>query len=105
LFCIYFERNIIVLSLYIYTERINVITDGQCQVLIVAPIFLFQANRKKSSANDDEVKSDSMPDVETVRRIDAGVLTFKHVLISLFVLLLSAVTFLYFKDLNVDFSL
>ncbi|KAK2359666.1 WPP domain-interacting tail-anchored protein [Trifolium repens] len=61
-----------------------------------------EANRKKSSANDDEVKSDSMPDVETVRRIDAGVLTFKHVLISLFLLLLSAVIFLYFKDLNVD---
>ncbi|WJX80878.1 hypothetical protein P8452_63819 [Trifolium repens] len=64
-----------------------------------------EANRKKSSANDDEVKSDSMPDVETVRRIDAGVLTFKHALLSLFLLLLSAVMFLYFKDLNVDFSL
>ncbi|KAK2413238.1 WPP domain-interacting tail-anchored protein [Trifolium repens] len=37
-----------------------------------------EANRKNSSANDDEVKSDSMPDVETVRRIDAGVLTFKN---------------------------
>ncbi|CAJ2669222.1 unnamed protein product [Trifolium pratense] len=64
-----------------------------------------EANKKNSPANDSEVKSDSMPDVETVRRIDAGVLTFKHILISLFVLLLSAVTFLYFKDLNVDFSL
>ncbi|KAK2359667.1 WPP domain-interacting tail-anchored protein [Trifolium repens] len=42
-----------------------------------------EANRKKSSANDDEVKSDSMPDVETVRRIDAGVLTFKHPLFSI----------------------
>lgn len=60
---------------------------------------------KNSSANDNEVKSDSIPDVGTVRRIDAGVLTFKHLLISLFVLLLSAVTFLYFKDLNVDVSL
>lgn len=60
---------------------------------------------KNSSANDNEVKSDSIPDVGTVRRIDAGVLTFKHLLISLFVLLLSAATFLYFKDLNVDVSL
>lgn len=60
---------------------------------------------KNSSANDNEVKSDSIPDVGTVRRIDAGVLTFKHLLISLFVLLLSVVTFLYFKDLNVDVSL
>lgn len=60
---------------------------------------------KNSSANDNEVKSDSIPDVGTVRRIDAGVLTFKHLLISLFVLLLSAVTFLYFKDLNGDVSL
>lgn len=60
---------------------------------------------KNSSANDNEVKSDSIPDVGTVRRIDAGVLTFKHLLISLFVLLLSAATFMYFKDLNVDVSL
>jgi hypothetical protein len=86
---------------YVITEE----KYGQSKVLIVAPIVLFQKNKKNSSANDNEVKSDSMPDVETVRRIDAGVLTFKHVLISLFVLLLSAVTFLYFKDLNVDFSL
>ncbi|GAU14058.1 hypothetical protein TSUD_168830 [Trifolium subterraneum] len=64
-----------------------------------------EASKKNSSANDNEVKSDSMLDVEAVRRIDAGVLTFKHILISLFVLLLSAVTFLYFKDFNVDFSL
>lgn len=80
---------------------------AQRKVLIVAPIFVVQVNRtwKNLSANDNEVKSDSMPDVGTVRRIDAGALNFKHLFISVFVLLLSAVTYLYFKDVNVDFSL
>ncbi|CAL0314701.1 unnamed protein product [Lupinus luteus] len=61
---------------------------------------------KNSSANDNVVESvDSMPDVGTVRRIDAGVLSFKYLLISVFVLLISVVTFLYLNDVNVDFSI
>ncbi|XP_061344260.1 WPP domain-interacting tail-anchored protein 1-like [Gastrolobium bilobum] len=61
---------------------------------------------KNLSANDDEVKfADSMPDVGTVRRIDAGVLNFKHLFILVFALLVSALTYLYFEDVNVDVSL
>ncbi|XP_057436229.1 WPP domain-interacting tail-anchored protein 1 [Lotus japonicus] len=61
---------------------------------------------KNLSANDNEVKvADSVPDVETVRRIDAGALNFKHLFISVFVLLLSAVAYLYFKDMGFDASL
>ncbi|KAI5431884.1 WPP domain-interacting tail-anchored protein 1 [Lathyrus oleraceus] len=63
---------------------------------------------KTSSANDDEIKSDSTTsDVGTVRRIDAGVLSFKPLLISLFVVVISVATFLYFQglELNVDDSL
>lgn len=82
----------------------------QSKVLIVVPIFLFQDNKsfKTSSANDDEIKSDSTTsDVGTVRRIDAGVLSFKPLLISLFVVVISVATFLYFQglELNVDDSL
>ncbi|OIW05434.1 hypothetical protein TanjilG_23260 [Lupinus angustifolius] len=58
------------------------------------------------SANDNVVESvDSMPDVGTVRRIDAGVLSLKYLIISVFVLMISAVTFLYLNDVNADFSL
>ncbi|KAJ1435411.1 putative WPP domain-interacting tail-anchored protein 1-like [Sesbania bispinosa] len=61
---------------------------------------------KNLSENDNEVKSaDSMPDIGTVRRIDAGVFNFKHLLISVFVLLLSAVTYLYLKDMDIGVSL
>ncbi|CAL0308338.1 unnamed protein product [Lupinus luteus] len=61
---------------------------------------------EKLSANDNEVEFvDSMPEVGTVRRIDAGVLSFKYLLISVFILLISAVTFLYLNDVNVDFGL
>ncbi|TKY65006.1 hypothetical protein E2542_SST07859 [Spatholobus suberectus] len=57
---------------------------------------------KNSSINDNEVKyADSMPDADTVRRIDAGVLNFKHLFVlSVLVLLASAVTYL-----NVDVNL
>ncbi|KAE9615718.1 hypothetical protein Lal_00017329 [Lupinus albus] len=61
---------------------------------------------KNVSANDNDVESvDSIPVVGTVRRIDAGVLSFKYLLISVFVLLISAVAFLYLNDVNVDFGL
>lgn len=78
------------------------------EILMFAPIFLAQVDRtwKNLSANDNEVKvADSVPDVETVRRIDAGALNFKHLFISVFVLLLSAVAYLYFKDMSFDASL
>ncbi|BAT83184.1 hypothetical protein VIGAN_04029800 [Vigna angularis var. angularis] len=55
---------------------------------------------KNSSTNDDneEKIADSMPDADSVRRIDAGVLNFKHLfMLSVLVLLFSAVTYL-----NVD---
>ncbi|XP_014496546.1 WPP domain-interacting tail-anchored protein 1 [Vigna radiata var. radiata] len=55
---------------------------------------------KNSSTNDDneEKFADSMPDADSVRRIDAGVLNFKHLfMLSVLVLLFSAVTYL-----NVD---
>ncbi|XP_047172962.1 WPP domain-interacting tail-anchored protein 1 [Vigna umbellata] len=55
---------------------------------------------KNSSTNDDneEKIADSMLDADSVRRIDAGVLNFKHLfMISVLVLLFSAVTYL-----NVD---
>ncbi|KAG5096073.1 hypothetical protein JHK84_051661 [Glycine max] len=57
---------------------------------------------KNSSTNDNEVKfTDTMPDAGTVRRIDAGVLNFKHLFMLLvLVLLFSAVTYL-----NVDANL
>ncbi|KAG4922806.1 hypothetical protein AAZX31_18G257500 [Glycine max] len=57
---------------------------------------------KNSSTNDNEVKfTDTMPDAGTVRRIDAGVLNFKHLfMLSVLVLLFSAVTYL-----NVDANL
>ncbi|KAK7394339.1 hypothetical protein VNO78_14862 [Psophocarpus tetragonolobus] len=57
---------------------------------------------KNSSANDSEVMfADSMPDADTVRRIDAGVLNVKHFfMLSVLVLLVSAVTYL-----NVDVNL
>lgn len=42
-----------------------------------------------------------MADVGSVRRIDAGALSFKHLFISVFVLLLSAMTYLYFKEMDV----
>ncbi|KAK7340733.1 hypothetical protein VNO77_21444 [Canavalia gladiata] len=62
---------------------------------------------KKLSANDNEVKyADSMQDAGTMRRIDAGVLKFKHlIIVSVLVLLVSAVIYLYFEDMNVDVSL
>ncbi|KAL9297350.1 hypothetical protein ACSQ67_023246 [Phaseolus vulgaris] len=54
---------------------------------------------KNSSTNDNEVKfADTLPDADTVRRIDAGVLNFKHLfMLSVLVLVFSAVTYL-----NVD---
>lgn len=100
-------KCLIIISLfYFITEE----KYGQSKVLIVVPIFLFQDNKssKTSSANDDEIKSDSTTsDVGTVRRIDAGVLSFKPLLISLFVVVISVATFLYFQglELNVDDSL
>ncbi|KAL5095725.1 hypothetical protein RYX36_000052 [Vicia faba] len=57
---------------------------------------------KTSSANDDEVKYDSTPDVGTVRRIDAGVLSFKPLLIALFVVVISVAMFLYFQGLEMN---
>lgn len=73
-------------------------------MLIIAPIFFSQVDRtwKNSSTNDNEVKfADTMPDAGTVRRIDAGVLNFKHLfMLSVLVLLFSAVTYL-----NVDANL
>ncbi|XP_027928782.1 WPP domain-interacting tail-anchored protein 1-like [Vigna unguiculata] len=55
----------------------------------------------KNSSTDDgkeEKFADSMPDADSVRRIDAGVLNFKHLfMLSVLVLLFSAVTYL-----NVD---
>ncbi|XP_020219909.1 WPP domain-interacting tail-anchored protein 1 [Cajanus cajan] len=58
---------------------------------------------KNSSTNDNEVKfADSMPDADTVRRIDAGVLNFKHLFIlSVLVLLVSAMTYLH-SDVNLE---
>lgn len=58
---------------------------------------------KNSSTNDNEVKfADSMPDADTVRRIDAGVLNFKHLFIlSVLVLLVSAMTYLN-SDVNLE---
>ncbi|KAK7273249.1 hypothetical protein RIF29_14298 [Crotalaria pallida] len=55
---------------------------------------------KNLSANDNELESaDSIPDAGTVRRIDAGVLSFKRLFISaVLVLLISAVTFWYLND-------
>ncbi|CAJ1836101.1 unnamed protein product [Sphenostylis stenocarpa] len=57
---------------------------------------------KNSSINDNEVMfADTVPDAGTVRRIDAGVLSFRHLfMLSVLVLLFSAVTFL-----NVDANL
>lgn len=57
---------------------------------------------KNSSTNDNAVKfADSMPDADTVRRIDAGVLNFKQLfMLSVLVLLFSAVTYL-----NVDVNI
>lgn len=58
--------------------------------------------QKNSSTNDNEVKyADSMPDADTVRRIDAGVLNFKHLfMLSVLALLFSAVTYL-----NIDVNI
>lgn len=57
---------------------------------------------KNSSTNDNEVKfADSIPDADTVRRIDAGVLNFKQLfMLSVLFLLFSAVTYL-----NVDVNI
>ncbi|KAK7295566.1 hypothetical protein RJT34_18476 [Clitoria ternatea] len=61
----------------------------------------------KLSPNNDEVRfADFMPDAGAMRRIDAGVLSFKHLFIlSVFVLLVSAVTYLYFDYVNINVSL
>ncbi|XP_015962582.1 WPP domain-interacting tail-anchored protein 1 [Arachis duranensis] len=58
------------------------------------------------SANDNQTKvGDSLPDAGSVRRIDAGVLGFKFLFKSFLVVLVSAVAFQFFKDVNVDFGL
>ncbi|KAL1322926.1 WPP domain-interacting tail-anchored protein 1 [Arachis ipaensis] len=58
------------------------------------------------SANDNKTKvGDSLPDAGSVRRIDAGVLGFKFLFKSFLVVLVSAVAFQFFKDVNVDFGL
>ena len=55
--------------------------------------------------NNTTRRIDPLPDAGIVRRIDAGVLNFKLLFISLLVLLFSAVAFLHFKDVNFDVGL
>lgn len=58
---------------------------------------------QNSPTNDNEMEpADSVPDTGTVRRIDAGVLNFKLLFIAILVLLISAVTYLFFNDINFD---
>lgn len=65
-----------------------------------------ERTRENSSANDIEMKpGDPMPDIRAVRRLDAGVLNFKHLFMAMLVLLLSAVTYLFLNDVNFDVSL
>ncbi|XP_027352298.1 WPP domain-interacting tail-anchored protein 1-like [Abrus precatorius] len=62
-----------------------------------------EVDKKNLSANDNEVNiADSMPDAGTMRRIDAGVLNVRHIILSVLVLLVSAMVYLYFKDVDVD---
>ncbi|KAF7803126.1 WPP domain-interacting tail-anchored protein 1 [Senna tora] len=54
-------------------------------------------------ADDYEMKpADFVPDSGTVRRVDVGVLNFKHFLIAILVLLVSATTYLFLNDVNSD---
>ncbi|XP_028796743.1 LOW QUALITY PROTEIN: WPP domain-interacting tail-anchored protein 1-like [Neltuma alba] len=62
-------------------------------------------NGQNLSSEENEMKpAERMPDIGTVRRTDAGVLSLKHLLIAILVSLVSAVAFLLLKDKNFDFS-
>ncbi|XP_054803716.1 WPP domain-interacting tail-anchored protein 1 [Prosopis cineraria] len=56
-----------------------------------------RAGQNLSSKENEKKAVEPMPDIGTVRRTDAGVLNFKHLLIAILVSLVSTVTFLWLK--------
>nr|KYP76476.1 WPP domain-interacting tail-anchored protein 1 [Cajanus cajan] len=96
----------LVMQLAVERERINKQLSSLASENKILVVKLKQTNKHPSQevsvtlATDHEV--DSMPDADTVRRIDAGVLNFKHLFIlSVLVLLVSAMTYLH-SDVNLE---
>lgn len=74
-----------------------------CLELYIIPTFAsvfahYQINKTQSSVSIGETEMrpiDATPELETVRRIDAGILNFKHVFVAMLILLISAAVYLF----------
>lgn len=68
---------------------------------IVLHLSLFLADNIQRNTNTDRTDvadMDLTAEIETVRRIDAGILNCKHILISVVIVLISAAAYLYQKQ-------